>query len=485
MKTRKFAELREKWGRCRGFERGFFWQLITGGLLGLSLLLLLPNSFPLMAADFTLPPPGDSFRGYWEWYAQDQKRLQGYWENGGLRGAREVKTRVVEEWAALAAALEDLYLHPTYEDPERHYYVYDVAATSRLHVLALAKEARQELARSWVGDERVGSEGGFVYPAWSSLSYITEDALGEDLLRLQSEELPAEGGEGFACIPWEEVRDCLNSLELPAATLSGCRIFLLPGEISGAAGFSVTSSLPLREEKIFLSGVRDRDSDFSLAAVLTHEVGHYLHQQFMGDYCRNPELWEEYLLLREKKSFCGEGRWSDLTEENLAEDFKVLFGNSEAQKEGHRGSYGDPRLNPEKAASLKRFIKQLPEKEEPLPLALKGLVISEAGKESCGLQIAPWQKEAAWLTFSSTVCFSGELEGPPAAGAGVGLAVEKDSSLLYALELNLEEEGGSRVFKRQVTFPYPGHYRLMVGAMDKGKNELTVYITVDAVYLPW
>ena len=444
------------------------------------LLLLLPAGFPAAAADFSLPPAEGGLPACWDWYCGDRERLQQCWESSGWQ-EREMKEKIREEWFLLAAALHDLYeTGAVYEDPAEHYYIYDVHRVARMHVLSLAKEAREELAFFWAEGGKTGSAFSFRYPEWGSLSYVAEDSPGKGFLGLGTEVLRGEEDAGW--IPWEEVRDSLNRLNLPPGLLSGCRIFLLPGEITGAAGFSVTSFLPLREEKIFLSGIRGGNGG-SLDAVLAHEAGHCLHYQFMGDYSSCPEAWEEYLRLRGQKSFCGEGRWSDLTEENFAEDFKVLFGNFEAQKEGHRGSYGDPRLNPPRAAALKRFMGQLLTKEEALPLNFARVAVSGGKKER--LVLSQGVNREKWVAFSATVWLRGELEGLPAEGVSAGLAVKKGDTVLYVLNLGLEPEEGRQVFKRQVTFSCPGCYQLLLGALDTERNELTVYKTVDVAYLAW
>lgn len=165
-----------------------------------------------------------------------------------------------------------------------------------------------------------------------------------------------------------EVQQAIASLapaQLPPVFLKNLRIFLLPYSIPevsglGGAGYLMLSASPAGLDLI----------DNQLTVTLYHEIGHHVHMQFMPENTtEGRKLWREYLAIR-GGTWHGPGKvntaaWSNSSEENFAEDFRMLFGKD--QPYFGDMALGDPRVHPREAAALRTFIKNLGRKRmEPV-----------------------------------------------------------------------------------------------------------------------
>jgi len=214
-------------------------------------------------------------------------------------------------------------------DGEIGFRVYGKDSTRRIHVLSLAKRAREDALEEYVATGRI--------PATVSYSGIL-DVGDEDGTWLDRSGLKAVQGAVVA-----KVEDCVAALKsvkgLPKGTLQGFAYYLSPWVFSSDAGHAFTSSQPGPEEWAAVSALAPGfDPDGFPRDTVIHETGHLVHFEYLGPLSPQNELWNEYVKLR-GKPITDTGAWEGLTAENFAEDFRVVFSSS---TQPHRGSYGQP-----------------------------------------------------------------------------------------------------------------------------------------------
>lgn len=214
---------------------------------------------------------------------------------------------------------------------------------------------------------RTGSGGYKVYSGWETkrlLEIYREIRRRLDYLNSGGFPVNADQWEGFRFFtknlaPFQEeqvarVMKDLQKSELPAGFLMNYSVYLLPYSIPnisglGGVGYTILSAHPAAE----------RDTDQQLQVTLNHEIGHHLHLKYMPlPSPKGVHLWREYHRIR-GGTWRGPGpvntsAWSNSSEENFAEDFRMLFGSNQPF---YGDIYlGDPRANPSQTEALKKFM---------------------------------------------------------------------------------------------------------------------------------
>lgn len=218
----------------------------------------------------------------------------------------------------------------------------------------------------------------------------------------QGYSLDKKGREAYSRKEAFQIMTELEETNLPSAFLSDLRIYLLPygvPEISGlgSAGYVMVSAPNIQEKSIE-----------QLRVTLLHEIGHHIHSSFMPAQAGqiNP-FWEAYHGIRGGQ-WQGPGgvnttAWSSSSEENFAEDFRMLFG----KEQWYYGDMdlGDPREQPKVAAELKQFMIGLKDNEKLIP------------------KRSPWVPEGLhfWLNCSSYIAI-----GWTVLAVGVVIVLKRD-----------------------------------------------------------
>jgi hypothetical protein len=434
-------------------------------------------SEPIKNENISIPGyPSASFN---DWYTLDYHRLATRLNQYQREPALAVRL-VAAEWAEINQQLQSRLTTPDYQDPQRGYLIYDAVSSGQLHVLGLARTARENFLRAAMDGQLKGEKVADLYPALDRIYYHPGNAAGF------SEMVAAQPDQYVTVV---ETRQALDQIKLPDQVFQNYRVFLLPYRLKEARGFSYSAGLPLQEERTFISA-RGEDSadDYETAATLVHEFGHYLHQQFIGNYAANPAVWTDYLKIRGRDSFVETGEWSELTEENFAEDFKMLYGQGLVLKEGHRGCFGDPRQLDSLASQLRHFISNVAERQSAKPLELEQLLLAEPG-DAAASEHRILATELG-INFLDTLVLSepnlmvrGRLSSPPSNGSQFGIWLTGPGiGESNPQPITLVSDGTGMIFNQTSRLPQKGRYFLMLGELNASKHRFVVYYHLELLY---
>ena len=242
------------------------------------------------------------------------------------------------------------------------------------------------------------------------------------------------------------------------------------------------------EESAFISARHQlNEAGFPISAV-THEFGHYIHQQFIGEYLtadgQESELWKEYLQLRGNHTW-SEGSWKDTTVENFAEDFRVLLGSPAAQKEAYAGGYGDPRSDNNISQALDAFIRRIITQTPKILLAYNNITLTTSGPVGKGM-LTPangLENLDTLITTSPQIKITGTLKP----GAGFEPVLEAFDTATegkkYDHDINLTKKLVNTKFTTDFKLPAPGKYQLVLGFLKQGTDTLIAYKIININYL--
>lgn len=244
------------------------------------------------------------------------------------------------------------------------------AATSKARIVEEIRQLTREVADK---EERLGQSGPGGYKVYSPresgelfslYQAITErlDYLNHGRFTIESAQWDGYAFDTGDNVPFtttavQQAIAALDPANLPPVFLKQLRIFILPYSIPevsglGGAGYLMLSASPAGVDLI----------DNQLTVTLYHEIGHHVHMQFMPENtAKGRELWREYLAIQggtwHEPGQVNTAAWSSSSEENFAEDFRMLFGKD--QPYFGDMSLGDPRVHPLQASTLRTFIKNL------------------------------------------------------------------------------------------------------------------------------
>ncbi len=281
-----------------------------------------------------------------KWHEQDTEHLAGLVRRAANRkgagdeidGGRALTEQLEAEISFILATTARLEADPAYSDPDLGFCVYDPVETGWLHALDVAARARQVLLDG-------GSEAAVL--AANDLYRLAD---GTQLCEADPDGLPRV----------TDVVRTLRAMDLPREAFEDYRVYLLPlsmGDTSGlgTSEYAIVGAVARRREVIA------EQTEVTIA----HELGHRIQLARLGpSYWSNPAAWRRYMALRGIAGWSPDGSaasaaWSRSPEETFAEDVRVLFGPDRAAAEPHATVYGDPRADPELAASLREFVFEL------------------------------------------------------------------------------------------------------------------------------
>lgn len=261
------------------------------------------------------------------WHLIDRKHFATLVQ-GSLDTALVAEALFLEYTDICKELLREIRQGPT-TDIELGVRVYGKDSTRRIHVLSLAKRAREAALEEYVLTGRI--------LATSPYSGILDR--GED----DGTWLDRRGLKVVQGAVTAKPEDCIAALRqlkgLPRGVLQGFAYFLSPWVFASDIGHAYTSSQPGLEEWAAISALAPGfDPDGFPRDTIIHETGHLFHFEYLGPVTAQSSLWNQYVKLR-GKPITDTGAWEGLTAENFAEDFRVVFSSS---TQPHRGSYGEP-----------------------------------------------------------------------------------------------------------------------------------------------
>ncbi|MEN6327789.1 MAG: S-layer homology domain-containing protein [Syntrophomonas sp.] len=384
-----------------------------------------------------------------EWYEQDKLHLQEI-VNLYAENPEKASLIVYHEWQEIASLMTKLAVAEAYHEPTQGYMVYPSMTSGKLHVLGCAKFAREAF-------QEMGGNGTIktidinkIYPDVKCGSGKAVEGLSDKV-----EYLPAREEQYTSLNTAIKV---LNGLSLPEKTLNGYSIFLMPYEFKDLGGYSYSTGLPHVDEAAFISAAHGKDTQ-GVEKAITHEVGHFLHQQYMGEYSPQNELWQHYLDLRGRQ--WQKGNWDSTTTENFAEDFRMSCGEAAAITP-HDGTYGTP--DPSIKKKLAEYFQALPANRVSLPLEF-GYLGVYPGSQTASMQINGLERTNTILIDGQKLELRGIFKINAAGYEAV--AYLKGNDYENCFPLKMLPEG---IFALDIELPGSGSYDLIIGT----KNEKTI-----------
>lgn len=244
------------------------------------------------------------------------------------------------------------------------------ATESKSRIVAEIRQLSREVAAKEEQMGQAGPEGYKVYSPRESaelfglyqgiatrLDYLNHGWVTEEPVQWEGYTFDTGNNVPFTTTGVQQAIASLAPAKLPPVFLKKLRIFLLPYSIPEVSGLGGAGYLMLSARPVGLDLI-----DNQLTVTLYHEIGHHVHMQFMPENTAEGRgLWLEYLKIL-GGTWHGPGKvntaaWSNSSEENFAEDFRMLFGND--QPYFGDMALGDPRVHPREATALKTFIKNL------------------------------------------------------------------------------------------------------------------------------
>lgn len=397
---------------------------------------------------------------YDQWYQTDKAHmaalLQKYKGN-----SRPLIKILVTEWYEITAEL-GAALGECYREPVRQYLVYDAPTSGRIHVLSLARYYREKV----LSDLLAGTYPTRGYPdRWSSTPAGIPSSVSNGFS-------PASQPPDFGV---NDVVAVVNDFDLPPSTLRGLAFYILPFNLTGYAGSSHTRFLPGCEESIYLSASINKESP-PLAVTIAHELGHYIHYQYIGTYERDPVKWRSFLNLIGEDDFQGSSnRFEDNTEEHFAEYFRMVYGSAASRGFRFRTTAPNPLYRPDLFYGFKRIVDGLVSQSHPSYYDVNNMRISVIDYRGRAVSIPVGVRSeqintivttSPYLDFSSSVILNPEDPFNPL----VACFRFDPKAVLVDYSTPRVDRGyiGCRI-----TLPRPGIYTLFVGETDGSRNILT------------
>ncbi len=407
--------------------RGFVFRRLAPGVLLIVVFSTISFIVPSRAyGNLSVLLPAD--RDEETWHLVDRRHFTSLVQSS-LDPALVAEALLLEYTDICKELLREIRQGPT-ADNELGVRVYGKDSTRRIHVLSLAKRAREAVLEEYVLTGRI--------PATAPYSGIL-DRGDDDGTWLDRSGLKVVQG-ALAAKP----EDCIAALRqlkgLPRGVLQGFAYFLSPWVFASDAGHAYTSSQPGLEEWAAVSALAPGfDPDGFPKDTIIHETGHLFHFEYLGPVTAQSSLWNQYVKLR-GKPITDTGAWEGLTAENFAEDFRVAFS---ASTQPHRGSYGEP-----SEAVRKAFAE----------LVRQAAAAGPAGSCSIsGVGLVAGQEEWAW---SNAPVATGTYVVRGTRIAVSGKAQSLDSSIRPALGLYLNGAVQDHFYlptgEFSVTLPLPG-----------------------------
>lgn len=398
---------------------------------------------------------------YNQWAVADKQYLEQVCASQG----ETQQAAIWREYRAISRAVNQITVREACREPWSDARIFAPSTTGKLLVLQAAQKSRENILRTLAGGAAPEFDKIYVSP------YVINGELSVHKLKGRYEIDPAAAG-----LEVDEVRAILSKMDILKNALAGYTIYLLPYTIQGFGGYSFSQGLAQIEEASFIAATRDRDT---ARTSLVHEIGHYIHQQYLGEYRQDNAKWAKYLKARGGKQWVDRGDWADTTVENFAEDFRILFGPETANVIPYRGAYGSPQTSPKTAERVGQFfIDVVLNKEMPgmdfrefglyandtlLAIPLNGLT----GEHSA--VIGNWDSKLQ----VRGLCY---LTG---AGNAKPVAYLWNDRYEKMQSLTMDRDG---VFTADFIIPGAGSYELILGTL--AQDKVTVYKTIKIYCLP-
>lgn len=253
----------------------------------------------------------DSPLSYREWYEHDRAYAQDTARLLALDPDR-INMTLLMEWQELAR--ETAYAFSSaYQDPQGLFSVYSANNTGKIHVLALARYYRELILKEALAGKIMPLE----YPGY------LQGGLPEGIPSLSREGFTQ--GDELQPYTVTETVTVIHDIDISGSPFKGVVFYLLPFRISGYEGAAYTMNTPGRDEAVYLSASSNPNAT-KLAVLVSHELGHIIHYQFMGTYDSNPGAWERFINLMGETEYHKFGSYTQKTDEKFAECFRMVYG---------------------------------------------------------------------------------------------------------------------------------------------------------------
>jgi|GEM_PF-3736705 len=395
-----------------------------------------------------------------QWYEKDRDNVTNLVRNG-QNAQQSLPETVQRQWNNINAALireqEQSYL-----DAECGFRIFGPESSGKIHVLTLARLYRERVLLALQNGETLPLD----YPA----------------LLAGSPAFPIKNMARAAIAAYPTIEKAVQTIkatELDRSALSGLTIYLLPYQILGlnSENDPVTGwhsgRFPGRDEIIAVGSVNAADTGQpGLETTLTHELGHYIHSQFLGSYHDNPTAWHSFLELSGQSNYVDNGNWKQLSTENFAEYFRLVFGSTTARAWPFQGSYPSPAL--EDRANLFRQLIQ-----DNMPREQRGvwdyndiyLSFQDSSGHTLTQALGPkYPGNTCVLSAGSTLSLTAGLVEMPDTGLQPALVFYPEGKLQETDEVLLTPVNGR--IQYTVTVPAPGLYRLELMDFDQASRQL-------------
>ena len=412
------------------------------------------NTSPNIAAVYSKPLPYD------QWYQADKAHMSGLIQT--YQGNRRALTKyLVKEWQEITAELGTA-LSQCYLDPVRQYSVYDAPTSGKIHVLSLAGYYREKL----LSDLLAGGHLTRQYPdRWSNNPAGFPSFVSNGFS-------PSAKPPGFGV---NEVAAVVNDFDLPASALQGLSFYILPFNLTGYAASSNTRFLPGREESIYFSAGINNESP-PLSVTVAHELGHYIHYQYIGTYEQAQVTWRSFMNLIGQDDFnVPSSHFQDHTYEQFAEYFRMVYGSPEGRVGmNYRCSAPNPLCKPDLLNGFKRIVDGLVSQSDSSYYDVNNMRISGTSYQGqpfllpVGVrseQINTIVTTSPHLHFSSQVILNPEDSFNPI----IACFRFDPKAVLVDYSTPKVDQGHTRC---SISLPQPGTYTLFVGETDGSRDIL-------------
>lgn len=250
---------------------------------------------------------------YQDWYEYDRAYVED--AVGMLSGDQEgMKMTFLKEWQELARETARVF-DGAFHDPQGKFMVYSASATGKIYVLALARYYRERFIKHALQGS-LPAEG---YPDW------LQGGLPAGIPSLST----AGFVQGDSLHPYTIAGTVksIHDITIPGEPFQGVTFYLLPFRISGYEGAAYTMNTPGRDEAVYLSASVNPNPT-RLAVLVDHELGHFIHYQYIGSYHKNPGDWERFMSLLGETRYNKSGVSAQKTDEKFAECFRLICGSS-------------------------------------------------------------------------------------------------------------------------------------------------------------
>lgn len=129
-----------------------------------------------------------------------------------------------------------------------------------------------------------------------------------------------------------DINTIIKETQLPIPFFNNLNIYILPLRLESYLAITKHDKIPDGEVDIYISSPH-KVNEIPLEVFLTHELGHYIHFNYLGNYEDNPDAWQEFLdIIGQDEYKDNDSPYWERTDEIFAEYFRIVFGSAKARE---------------------------------------------------------------------------------------------------------------------------------------------------------